>query len=55
MSDASLRRGFLHSSLRILAALLALENSVERRILDLNKPDEENRTSKAMRFLTRAA
>lgn len=36
-------------------ALLALENSVERRILDLDKPDEENRPSNAMRFLTRAA
>ena len=36
-------------------ALLALENSVERRILDLDKPEEENRPSNAMRFLTRAA
>lgn len=36
-------------------ALLALENSVERRILDLDKPDEENRPSNAMRFLMRAA
>ncbi len=36
-------------------ALLALENGVERRILDLDKPEEENRPSNAMRFLTRAA
>ena len=36
-------------------ALLALENGVERRILDLDKPDEENRPSNAMRFLARAA
>lgn len=36
-------------------ALLALENGVERRILDLDKPEEENRPSNAMRFLTRVA
>ena len=28
---------------------------MERRILDLDKPEEENRPSNAMRFLTRAA
>lgn len=36
-------------------ALLALENQTERRILDLEKPEDENRPSNAMRFLTRAA
>ena len=36
-------------------ALLALENDVERRALDLDAPGEENRPSNTMRFLTRAA
>ena len=36
-------------------ALLALENQTERRILDLDKSEEENRPSNAMRFMARAA
>ena len=36
-------------------ALLALENQVERWALDLEKTDDENRPSNAMRFLARAA
>ena len=36
-------------------ALLALENQAERRILDLSVPEEENRPSNAMRFMTRSA
>lgn len=36
-------------------ALLALENRIERWVLDREKPDTQNRPSNAMRFLTRAA
>lgn len=37
------------------AALLALENDIERRALDLNNSEEENRPSNAMRFMARAS
>lgn len=36
-------------------ALLALENRIERWVLDREKPDTQNRPSNAIRFLTRAA
>lgn len=36
-------------------ALLALENRIERWVLDREKPDTQNRPSNAMRFLTSAA
>ena len=36
-------------------ALLALENDLERAVLDLNKDEEENRPSNAMRFMSHAA
>lgn len=36
-------------------ALLTLENQTERQILDLEKSEDENRPSNAMRFLQRAA
>ena len=37
------------------ASLLAIENHVERIVLDLEKRTEENRTSNAMRFMNKFA
>lgn len=39
----------------LFGALLALENDTERDFLDSRKPEQENRSSNAMRYLTRAA
>lgn len=39
----------------LFGALLALENDTERDFLDSRKPEGENRSSNAMRYLTRAA
>lgn len=39
----------------VFGALLALENQVERWVLDRDKTEQENRPSNAMRFLPRAA
>ena len=40
---------------RAYASLLALENHVERSVLDLEKREEENRTSNAIRFMNKFA
>ena len=37
------------------AALLAIENDVERAVLDLEKDEEDNRTSNALRLMTKFA
>ena len=39
----------------LFGALLALENDTERDFLDSRKPEQENRSSNAMRYLARAA
>ena len=40
---------------RAYASLLAIENNVERSVLDLEKREEENRTSNAIRFMNKFA
>ena len=39
----------------VYAALLAIENDVERAVLDLEKDEEDNRTSNALRLMTKFA